>query len=101
LVPDMHAQGHVRLAPVAAEVAFADQEADQESEVELRWHGTLPVVSPSCYTGNVGDRAGVAAPLGRSGILAVHRRGRVHARRAACSRSGPAVPFPAVISSAL
>jgi len=35
LVPDMHAQGHVRLASVAAEMALADQEADQEPEVEL------------------------------------------------------------------
>jgi hypothetical protein len=27
-------------------VALADQEADQEPEVELRWHVTLP----SCFT---------------------------------------------------
>src|SRR5260370_28807861 len=41
-MPDVHAQGHVWLASVAAEVALTDQEADQEPEVELRWHVTLP-----------------------------------------------------------
>jgi len=40
-------------------VALADQEADQEPEVELRWHVHAPrVVSPSCYTGNVAARPG-------------------------------------------
>jgi hypothetical protein len=54
LMADVHAEGHMRLASITAEVTLSDQKADEESELELGWHGRLPVVSPSCYTGNTG-----------------------------------------------
>jgi hypothetical protein len=58
-MPHVHAKSHVRLAAVTAEVALSDQQAGEESALELRWHSRLPVVSPSCYTGNQ-DGAAIA-----------------------------------------
>jgi hypothetical protein len=46
LVPDVHAEGHLWLAAVAAEVAFSHEQADKVSELELRRHCRLPV----CFT---------------------------------------------------
>ena len=36
LVADVHPQHHLRLAPVPAERALADEQADEEASVEVR-----------------------------------------------------------------
>ena len=43
---DVHAEGHMRLAAIAAEVTLSDQEADEESEARtaLAWQ------APCCFT---------------------------------------------------
>jgi hypothetical protein len=51
-MPDMHTKGYLRVAAIAAEVTFSDQDADEVSDFELRRHRRLLGVSPSCYTGN-------------------------------------------------
>jgi hypothetical protein len=45
LMPDVHPQCDVGLAAVATEVTLSDQEPDEESDLELRWHG-----HPRCFT---------------------------------------------------
>jgi len=44
-MPDVHAQSHLSLASVAAEMTLPDQKPDEESVVKLRWHR-----HPRCFT---------------------------------------------------
>ena len=55
LVPDVHPQGHLRLAAVAPEVALADQEAQKEADGEIVLvDGSFGVDSPARCGARIG-----------------------------------------------
>jgi hypothetical protein len=86
-VSNMHSQGDLGLAAIAAKMSFANQDANQEALFEFRharsilsgWlfhcqvsRGTCPSVSPSSFTWNIGvTLAAVVSRAAQTRVLSV------------------------------